>query len=372
VSFEVIVAGLGGVGSAALYHLAKRGAKVLGLDPFSPPHDRGSSHGNTRVIRLAYFEAPDYVPLLKRSYALWSDLEAEASEKLYIERGLLQVGPFRGEVVSGVLESAKAHALEIESLSAKEARRRFPQFVIPDEMSAVFEKSAGYLRVEACVEAHLRLARSLGAETRTFEGLASWKEDGDGVAVTTTTGAVHHARRLVFASGAWSPRLLAEIGAPMRLIKKTMFWFDAPPDPSWPVYLFETPRGIYYGFPPLEGEGAKAAEHSDSNPIDDPDTIDRSLDQKELTGLERFFADHVPSLRGPPRAFAVCMYTLTPDWHFIIDRHPRSDRVFFCAGLSGHGFKMAPALGEVMAELALDGKTAQQIGFLSLARFAKR
>lgn len=364
---DVIVAGLGGAGSAALFHLASRGARVLGLDPHAPPHDRGSTHGSTRVIRLAYFEHPDYVPLLRRSYVLWSELEALAGEQLYFERGVLQAGPPDGEVVPGVLASARLHGLEVEALSAAQARRRFPRFVIPDELEAVLEHRAGYLRVERCVEAHLAGARARGAAVSIGESLLSWREDGAGVEVTTDRG-VHRAGALIIAGGAWAPQLLAEVGVRFELVKKTMLWYGAEPDEAWPVWLFETPLGVYYGLPPLPGEGAKVAEHSGGAPITDPASLDRSLDLPERERVERFLAKYLPSLEGPPIAHAPCMYTLTPDRNFILDRHPRSSRVVAIAGLSGHGFKLVPALGEAAAALALGGEAPLPIDLFSLSR----
>lgn len=368
--FDVVVAGAGGVGSAALWQLARRGVRVLGIDRYSPPHDRGSSHGHTRVIRQAYFEHPDYVPLLQRAYALWRELEEISAKTLYVERGVLQVGPPDGVVVPGVLESARRHGLEVEHLTAAAIRARFPRLVVPDGLEGVFEAQAGYLWVEDCVRAMLEGAARDHAELGFGESLIRFSEDGDGVRVETTRRTVQTAR-LVIAPGAWAPGLFAELGVSFEIRKKTLWWFDAEPDPSLPVYLFETDAGVFYGFPPLSGPGAKVAEHTGGPRVIDPDRLDRSLDRDELARVHAFLADHLPGIGGTPTQHATCMYTMTPDEHFILDRHPRSDRVFICCGLSGHGFKLTTTLGQALAELALDGRTTLPVQFLSLGRFAR-
>lgn len=374
--YDVIVLGVGGVGSAALLHLARRGARAVGIDRFAPPHDRGSSHGQTRIIRQAYFEHPDYVPLLKRSYELWRELEERTGRRLYHRTGLLEVGPPQGVVLPGVLESARMHGLDVETLTADEAQRRFPALTIPDGCEAVFERDAGYLRVEDCVSAHVEEARRLGAEVRGGEAVQAWRVAGGDVIVDTDRGR-YSAPRLVLTAGAWAGPLLAGVGPPLSVVRKHLHWF-ANRDPrlreenGCPAFFYETPQGYYYGFPQIDESGLKAAEHSGGEETADPLHVDRSLDPAELARVQNFLAAHLPGVSGRQTAHTVCMYTMTPDAHFLVGHHPRWPQVSVVAGLSGHGFKFAAVLGEILAQLALDGQSPHAIGFLSLRRFVKR
>ncbi len=371
--YDVIVLGAGGVGSQALLALADRGARVLGIDRFAPPHDRGSTHGETRIIRLAYMEHPDYVPLLRRAYDGWAALEARTGRALYEQRGLLQVGPPEGHVVTGVLEAARIHDLQIDALDAAAARARWPGFAIPDHMQAVFERRAGFLWVERCVEAALDVARARGAELLTGAEVHRWRDAGEGLLALDTGAGTFTTRRLIVCPGAWAPALLGELGVPFTVKRKTLLWFDAPPDPRGPTWLFDTPQGVFYGFPSLPGSGLKAALHSGGEEVEDPLTVDRTIHDRDRAPVERLMAEHLtaPTAARFSRG-AVCMYTMTPDENFIVDRHPADDRVVVVAGLSGHGFKLTPALGAIAAELALDGATPSPIGFLGLSRFRAR
>jgi len=368
-AYDVIVLGVGGVGSAALYHLARRGVRALGIDRFPPGHDRGSSHGETRIIRQAYFEHPDYVPLLLRAYELWGELEARRGERLYFETGLLECGPPDGVVVPGVLASARRHGLGVDELSASEAERRFPGFRVPGTMAAVFERRAGYLLVEACVRAHVTEAARCGAELETDSAVESWRADGAGFEVRTSRG-VRHAGSLIVTAGPWAPGLLQDLGLSFEVRRKALFWFDA--ELSYrtsPCFLYEAAGGIFYGFPALEGSGLKVAEHTGGEPVADPLSVDRSLRPAELATVQRFLSAHLPGVGSACTRHAVCMYTMTPDENFVVDHHPAHPRLAYAAGLSGHGFKLTSVLGEALAELALDGKTRQAIGFLSAGRF---
>jgi monomeric sarcosine oxidase len=373
--YDVIVLGVGGVGSAALYLLARRGARVLGIERFAPPHDRGSSHGQTRIIRQAYFEHPDYVPLLRRAYELWRDLESETGRSLFHATGLLEVGPPGGIVIPGVLQSAKLHGLEVETLSAEEAQRRFPAFHVPENCQAVFERDAGYLRVEDCVEAHVHEALRLGAELRAGEAIRSWRIQ-NGTAVVETDRDRYTASRLVLAPGAWATELLVGLDVPLRVVRKHLHWFlnqDArlKEESGGPAFFYETPQGYYYGFPHIDERGLKAAEHTGGETVTDPLTVDRRVDSSELVRVQDFLAHHLPGVSSQPIGHTVCMYTLTPDEHFLVDRHPDHAQVALTAGLSGHGFKFTPVLGEILADLAMEGRTSHPIEFLSLGRFRR-
>lgn len=372
-NYDVIILGTGGVGSAAAFHLARRGAKVLGIDRFPAGHDRGSSHGETRIIRQAYFEHSDYVPLLLRAYDLWRELEGICGIDLLHQVGLLQVGPPGGAVVRGVLTSAAQHRLAVESLAASEVERRWPGFRVPEGMTGAYEAAAGYLRVERCVLAHIAAAKQHGAEFRFGEAAVTRRKIAGGVEVAIESGESFQAARLIITAGPWAPALLANLGVTLSVRRKHLYWFESSDkryhqDDGCPTYLYELPGGVFYGFPEIDELGVKVAEHSGGqtvvNPLDDP----RHLDPADLARVEQFVRDHLPGVSQTLAHRAVCFYTMSPDEHFIVDRDPTSEHTLFAAGLSGHGFKFTSVLGEALADLALGGKTALPIGFLGLAR----
>ncbi|MCC7083785.1 MAG: N-methyl-L-tryptophan oxidase [Pirellulales bacterium] len=370
--YDVIVLGIGGVGSAALSHLARRGVRVLGLDRFPPGHGRGSSHGRTRVIRQAYFEHPDYVPLLLRAYQLWRELAERLGMPLYREVGLLQVGPPEGEVVPGVRRAAQLHGLEIENFLAQEVMTEFPQFRIPSGWEGVLERRAGYLNVEDCVLAHLDDAQQNGAELKCGVAVHGWHAQSGGVVVEADAGEFQ-AAKLVVAAGAWAGALLADLGVRFEVLRKPLYWYPAnnrslQADCGCPTYLFETPRGIFYGFPQIDDDGVKVAQHSGGVPVADPLEVDRNLDAADQAAVERFLSEFVPGVGRPHLNHATCMYTMSPDANFVVDLHPQHPEVAFAAGLSGHGFKFACVLGEALADLTLAGRTELPIGFLGCRR----
>jgi len=372
---EVVVIGTGGVGAAAMWHLVRRGARVIGLDRFPPAHDRGSSHGETRMIRLAYFEHSDYVPLLRRSFELWSELSQASGLDLYRETGVVEIGPIGGEIVTGVRSAAAEHGLPIVNLTAAEVMDRFPGFTVPEEMEAVFEERAGFLRVEQCVAAQLDLAVRDGAELRTGVSVAGFTAEGDGVVVHTDQGDIG-ADRLVVTAGPWASEVLADLDLPLRVLRKSLFWFEAGPtydvDAGCPGFLFDTPTGVFYGFPALDHRGVKLAEHSGGAVVHDPLTVDRAIDARDEQSMMRFLESHLPGIRHDRRTHhSVCMYTSTPDGHFVVDRHPEHPQVSFVAGLSGHGFKMTSVLGEIMSDYVTKGTTDFPTAFLSVSRFGK-
>ena len=384
-SYDAIILGAGGVGSAAMWQLAQRGLRVLGIDRFDPPHGEGSSHGQTRIIRQAYFEHADYVPLLLESYRLWEELEALSGQELKVETGLLEVGPRDGIVVPGVLSAARQHGLAVEELAATAIESRWPAFRVPSknspsELVGVFEPRAGYLKVEDCVTACLAEAKRHGAELLPNVEVRDW-QTGDDILVRTTAGDFR-ANRLVITAGAWSGPLLHDLGVPLEVRRKPLMWYE-PRDASataaaltsaangFPCFLFELSHGIFYGFPAVDERGLKAAEHSGGDAIANPLAIDRKLHATDHQRVDQFLQTHIPSVRTPCRDHAVCLYTMSPDEHFIVDRHPDDPRVVFAAGLSGHGFKFTPVLGQALAELATEGVTCQPTAFLSLGRFGR-
>jgi monomeric sarcosine oxidase len=372
---DVIVLGTGGVGSAALYHLASRGVRVLGLDQYPPAHDKGSSHGETRIIRKAYFEHPDYVPLLHRAYQLWDDLQLRSGRRDLFERtGLVQIGPEDGVVIDGVLTSAARHGLNVQKLSAAESRYRFPQYAVPEDCVAAYEADAGFLRVEECVKEHLRLAQQMGAELQTGVLVRDWHATADGVEVETSEGSFQ-AGALVITAGAWAPTLLASLGIPMKVLRKPLFWLQSSSSAhlqaaGCPCFFYELPEGQFYGFPELTtGCGVKMACHTGGEVVADPAAVDRQLKPHDLALIQSFAASCLPQVNGALVKESTCLYTMSPDEHFIVDHHPGHANVVFAAGLSGHGFKFASVLGEILADLALEQRTDLPAEFLSLSRF---
>lgn len=355
-SHDVIIAGLGAMGSAAAFHLARRGVSVLGFDRFAPPHAIGSSHGKARIIREAYFEDPAYVPIVQRAYQLWSDLEHEARTTLLLKTGGLMIGPPESELICGATRSARQHSLEHELLSSSEVSRRFPCLSPESHMIAVYEPRAGILFPEPCVRAHLALARSHGAQLHTHERLLSWRADGTGVSVATEKS-TYDAECLVICAGAWVRELLAELRPPLTVERQVQFWFDPMQGRAsfsashCPVHLWQFDDGQFaYGFPDL-GEGVKVARHH-GGANGSPDSFKREVDAAEITDMRGLLRRFLPDADGAFRAADVCLYTNTPDGHFWIDRHPTHANVSIASPCCGHGFKFASAIGEILADMA--------------------
>jgi len=373
---DVLIIGTGAVGSAAMYYLAERGVNVVGLDRFPVAHDKGSSHGQTRIIRLAYFEHPNYVPLLRRSYELWKDLEEKSGNQLYSETGIIQIGPADGEIVTGVKASAQEHNLEIENLTASDVTSRYPGFMVPEGMEAVFEKRAGFLKVEQSIKAYINLALNCGAELHTGVSVYNWKRSsGNGLEVTTNRG-VFSADNLIITAGAWAKDLLRPLNLNLTVARKPLFWFESDRtydiEAGCPAFFYETPQGSFYGFPSIDELGLKVAEHTSGDPVLDPLKVDRSLHKTDKAKIDGFIASHLSKMHDPRMTdHKICMYTRSEDEHFIVDSIPGSPHVNFVAGLSGHGFKMASVLGEIMADLAINKSTNHPIDFLSAKRFSQ-
>jgi monomeric sarcosine oxidase len=370
-NWDVIVIGLGGVGSAAAFHLAAAGCRVLGLDQHAPAHAFGSSHGQTRIIRQAYFEHPSYVPLLRRAYELWNELEDRTGQNLFQRTGLVELGPADGVVIPGVLRAAAEHDLAIEELSAADVSLRWPGLVGNDQWRAVIEQNAGYLRVEACVKAHLQCAANASATLRHGEPVTQWLIDGCGVAVTTAAG-VERASRLVIAGGPWSGAILKQPGFPLRLLRKQQYWYS-PQRPGYresdgfPCFFCETPSGHFYGFPSINDAGVKVARHS-GGPVIDATSRDHPPDPEDRKLVEDFLRAHLPGVGHRLLSRAGCYYTMTPDEHFIVDTHPSHDQVTVIAGLSGHGFKFTGVLGEIACQIATGRPASYDTELLGLGR----
>ncbi|MCB9849237.1 MAG: N-methyl-L-tryptophan oxidase [Phycisphaerales bacterium] len=370
--YDAIVLGLGGMGSAALYHLARRGLRVCGIEQFTAAHDRGSSHGHTRIIRRSYFEHPAYVPLVDASWALWEELAAETGTQLFSRVGLMLAGPGDGAIVAGVRRAAAEHDLAIEALSPSDAVARWLGFAFDDAMDVLFEPDAGYLRVEACVRAHLQAAELAGAVTRFGEAVTGWCAEGDAVRVTTSAGRLA-ADRLVICTGGWSGLVVPEIARQLRVIRKSVCWFANHGDMmeeagGCPVFGFDTSDGFCYGFPAIAGRGVKVGNHTGGMEMVDPDCGLHDPADDELASIDRFRKRHLPGVGAGVGERSVCSYTMTADEHFVIDRHPEYANVVLACGFSGHGFKFAPIVGAILADLAIDGTTAHPVGLFSARR----
>ncbi|MBI1310359.1 N-methyl-L-tryptophan oxidase [bacterium] len=375
-TFDVIVVGTGGFGSSCLHHLAKRGLHVLGVDRFSVAHDRGSSHGDTRIIRQAYFEHPDYVPLLLRAYELWRELECESGRDLMRLCGLLVAGPSDGEAVPGAKLAAKLHGIELQQLEVRDTADRFPAFRVPAGFEVVFEPAAGFLFVEDCVRTHASLATQHGAILQTGDAVLDWSSDGSRVRVVTES-ATYEAASLVLTPGAWAGHIphLADCLPPIEVRRKPLLWHPVSEphfhvDAGMPGFFFEMPDGEFYGFPSLDGATLKVAQHTGGDVVTDPLSVDRSLHPSDIGPVAGFLQNVMPGVMAEPTRHAVCLYSMSPDSHFIIDRHPEFTNVVFGAGFSGHGFKFTSVIGEALADLAETGATKLPIDFLSLERFA--
>jgi sarcosine oxidase len=383
-SFDIAVIGLGVTGSAAVAALARRGLRVVGIDRFAPGHDRGSSQGATRVIRLGYFEHPSYVPLVRAAYPLWRALEALSGAPLMTITGILEMGTPDGELVAGTLKAARQHGLPHEVLEAAGVMKRFPAFRLPGGFIGVFQPDGGVLRAEPAVAAFQAVARAAGADLRFSERVTGVFPGSDGLRVTTERGAIL-AGGAVIAAGPWLPALLPRVQArylqpphlmpPLRVTRQVVAWF-APAHraplfrtPHFPVFLLQNRDGIFYGFPADE-VGVKIAKHHHFDETVDPDACDRTVSAADEAAIRRAVRDHVPDAGGPLAAAQTCLYTMTPDGDFIVDRLPGCPRITVASPCSGHGFKFAPVIGEIIADLATAGRTDHDISRFSLERFA--
>lgn len=374
-TWDVIVAGVGGMGSAACYHLARRGARVLGLERFDIPNDRGSSHGTTRIIRLAYFENPAYVPLARRALELWQETGNAYGEPLYFRTGGIDAAPENHAVFRGSLESCRLHNLPHEVMTGAEANRRFPGYRIPPNHSVVFQPDGGFIACDRAVVAHAALARKAGADIRANEQIAEWHPiAGGGVRVRTDRG-TYEGGRLILSAGAWMPDLvpqLKNIAAPERQV---LGWFQ-PADAKlfqpevFPVIILIVDEGFYYATPVWGTPGLKIGLYHHRGERAPADRLPRETGPADEAPLrlcaERYFTD----AGGPLLAMKTCMFTNTPDGDFIIDTLPGESDVIVASPCSGHGFKFASAIGEILADLALKGETNAEIARFSLARFA--
>ena len=371
--YDVAVIGLGAMGSAATYALARRGARAIGIEQFTPGHDRGSSHGRTRIIRLGYFEHPSYVPLLRRTYELWRELEGAAGTPLMHITGIVEIGAPDSELIRGTLAASRQHGLPHEVLDAATTMRRFPAFRIPRDFVGATQPDGGFLEVEPALAAMLRLAVATGAETRSRTTVQSVTPIAAGVRLETSSGPFE-AGTAIIAAGPWIKTLLPELNAPIRVTRQVQAWFE-PSDPAlfaaerFPVFLLETQHGQHYGFPMHDASGVKVAKHHASDTPVDPDEIDRTITADDEAQIRAALAESLPTANGRMISALTCLYTVTPDRDFIIDRMPDHPNIIVASPCSGHGFKFAPVIGEILADLATNGTTEHDISRFRLTRF---
>jgi sarcosine oxidase len=363
------------MGSAAAYHLATNGARVLGLDRYRPPHKLGSSHGRTRIIREAYFEHTLYVPLVQRAYSLWAQLEQKAGRKLLLTTGGLMIGPPGGVLVTGAKRSADDHKLPYKLLSAREVRQQFPAFQPTDDMVAVWEPRAGILFPELAIQSHLELAAQRGAELRFDEPVTKWEGQSTGVRVFTGSGS-YHAERLLLSAGAWMSDLIPDCNLPLAIERQVLCWF-APKAHSnlfeperCPIFAWEyAPGRLFYGFPDL-GDGVKAGIHHDGQTTN-PENLNREVLDEDSAAVKAILERFVPNAAGSLLSAEVCMYTNAPDAHFIFGWHPTCPQVLIASPCSGHGFKFSSVIGEMAAQFLADQVPPFDLSLFSPKRFGE-
>jgi sarcosine oxidase len=368
--YDVVVVGVGGMGSAALYHLARRGKRVLGLERFDLLHEHGSSHGLTRIIRLAYFEHPDYVPLLRRAYELWRELEAEAGEQLLHVTGIVEGGD---RILDGVLRSCEEHEIRHEVLNGAEVAERFPAYRLPPAMDVVYQPDGGFVVPERCIVAHVEGALTRGATLRARERVLAWEQNETSVRVTTDRGVVE-AETLVLTAGAWSQDVARLSAGLVRGVRQSLAWLQ-PSRPElfepdrMPVFNLALDGEHFYGFPAHGIPGFKLGRYDHFGSGGDPDTISREPTLADEEPLRAFAARYFPDGAGPTVALKTCLFEPSPDEHFLIDRHPDATSAVVAAGFSGHGYKFCSVVGEILADLAIDGSTGHDIRLFRLDRF---
>lgn len=371
--YDAIVLGVGGMGSAATYHLVRRGVDVLGIERFDVPHAKGSSHGVTRIIRLPQFKDPSYVPLVADALDLWKELETRRDTGLFYETGTLDFGPGESDVFHGSRESCRVHDLEHSVLTGAEVSERFGGYDLPPEYRAVYQPDGGFLHAEQCVVAHVEAAHAEGATIRARERVTDWEAGESGVRVTTDRGS-YTAETLVTTAGAWTGDLFPGLDDYLEPERQVLGWFQ-PTAPerfrpgNFPVFVADVPEGNYYGFPVFEVPGFKFGKHHHRGQTGHPADLGSEPNREDETVLREFADRYMPAGTGPTMQLATCLYTNTPDEDFILDVHPDHERVVVGAGFSGHGFKFASVVGEVLADLAEDATTAHPVERFELGRF---
>ncbi len=373
--YDAVVIGVGGMGSAALLHLARRNIRVLGLEQFDIPHEFGSSHGLTRIIRLAYWEDPAYVPLLQRAYELWRELEGLAGEGLLVVTGSVDGGPADSRPIRGALEACRRFGLRHETFDSAALQQRFPGYRLPSNLVAVFQPDGGFLLSERCITAHVNAAVASGATVHTKEQVVSWDVAGEHVLVYTDRGR-YITRRLVLTAGPWTGKIVRPLQGLLAVERQVVMWVTPRraelfrPD-RFPVFYLHADDGSFYGFPAYDALGFKIGRYHHLRQVVDPDRVDRACHPEDEMVLRQAIRRYFPEADGPTTLLKTCLFTNTSDEHFVIDTLSATPRVVAAAGFSGHGYKFCSVVGEILADLALEGHTRHDISLFALQRLSQ-
>lgn len=370
-TYDILILGLGGMGSAIAYELTKRGISVCGIEQYSARHNKGGTHGESRIIRKAYPEKPDYVPLLNRSYEMWDELEQQWPEELRNECGFLVAAPENSPYLKDLDKAYQQYPTPHERWNATEIKQHFPQFNLPENYRAYFDPFGGFLHVGRCLEAHQTLAERHGAELCFNEAVQSWQNTADGVVVKTDKQTLQ-AKKLILASGAWMKQELSNLDIQLKIWRRVIFWYGeqqqfAPE--RFPSFVIDHQNTGFYGLPAVSDKGVKIGEHNIPFEIENPEDASQPLTKPEEDIINRCTADIFPMLTSRHQFVKTCLYAVTPDHHFILDKHPHQKNVLLAGGFSGHGYKFATVVGEIMADLALEERTDLPVEFLSVGRF---
>ncbi|MED4015663.1 N-methyl-L-tryptophan oxidase [Sutcliffiella cohnii] len=371
--FDVIIVGAGSMGMATGYFLAKRGVKTLLIDSFDPPHHNGSHHGSTRIIRHAYGEGSQYVPLLLRAQVLWEQLEKESNTTLFEKTGVLGIGPRDSAFINETIESANTHGLPLNVMSSTEMMEKWTGLDVPNHFVGCYEPLSGILYSEKCIEVYRELALNYNASYLPHTNVVDIQGEEDRVSIKTNSGD-YYAKKVIVTAGAWTSKLLHSLELPLQPTRKTFAWFETKTDEytmtNFPAFFFDAEEGKYYGFPNMNGDGLKIGRHDGGkkiNPDDEKEPF--GIDPADEGDVRQFLNVYMPNASGAIKDGKVCMYTLTPDEHFIVDHHPLDENIIIAAGFSGHGFKFSSVMGEVLSQLAIDGETEHDISLFRLSRF---
>jgi len=380
-SFDVIVIGVGSMGSATSYYLAKRGYKVLGLEQFDISHEFGSHAGQSRIIRKAYFEHPGYVPLLERAYENWEALEWETGKQVYYKTGLLYAGNPNNEMIKGVERSAGLYNIDLDQMNIAAAADQFPQFKFPEDFEILLEPEAGFITPEKAIRLYASQAKKNGAAIHSNEKVIDWKKDKN-IILLKTDKQTYQCDKLIITAGAWAGKMIPGLADKIKVTRQFVAWIKTKNDDQFELNKFpcwmigdDEKHGCYYGFPLLDtkkfGEpaGLKLAHHFPLQ-ITDPDNVNRQTTEDDIKNVQYCLVNYLPGALDSFLSNKICLYANSPDENFIIDKLPGfEDSVSIACGFSGHGFKFASVVGEILAELAIDGRTRFPIGFLSAKRF---
>ena len=372
--YDVAIIGLGAMGSAALYHLARRGRRVVGIERAAPGHEGGSSHGESRIIRLAQFENPAYTPLVRRAYAHWETLEREGGEAVIVPTGMIEGGLPGSPIVEGSLRAARGNSLAHEVLTPKAANARFPALDLPPGWTVVYQPGAGIVRADVAIRLLVAGARAAGAEVRERTTVAAIEPAERGVRIGVLEGDVIEADRVIVTAGAWTGELVPELAPLLQLTRQAVGWFEparpaeAGPD-RLPIFMFEDEDEAIYGFPDFAGGGVKAASHRLGRTLARASDARQDAAAEDLSAVAQLMARRIPGAAGPLKTLKTCIYASTPDEEFVIDRHPRWPQIVLCSACSGHGFKFASLFGEVLADMAETGAVPAEMARFGLARF---